>query len=46
MPKAAKEALTQINNKNYQAELGTRGIQKILKLAIVFHCKKVLIKVG
>ena len=46
MPKAAKEALAQIKAKNYQAELETRGIQKILKLAIVFHGKKVLIKIG
>jgi len=40
----AEMALAQINNKNYEAELEARGIKKILKLAIVFYGKKVLIK--
>ncbi len=44
MGKEAKSALAQINSKNYQAELKSRGISKILKLAIVFYGKKVLIK--
>ncbi len=44
MAKEAKLALAQINSQNYQAELEARGIKKILKLAIVFFGKKVLIK--
>lgn len=44
MSKDAKLALAQIKNKNYQAELESRGISKILKLAIVFFGKKVLVK--
>jgi hypothetical protein len=45
MAKEAKLALAQINAQNYQAELEARGIKKILKIAIVFFGKKVLIKV-
>jgi len=45
MPKEAKLALAQIKSQNYQAELEARGIKKILKIAIVFFGKKVLIKV-
>jgi hypothetical protein len=41
---AATEALDQIQAKNYQAELEARGIKHILKLAIVFFGKKILIK--
>ena len=40
---AAKSALTQIEEKCYESELRSRGIQKIIKLAIVFEGKKVLI---
>jgi len=41
----ADAALKQIENKNYQAELESRGISKILKLAIVFFGRRVLIKI-
>jgi len=44
MNKEADLALRQIDAENYQAELNARGINKILKLAIVFFGKKVLIK--
>jgi len=44
MSKEAKLALAQIESNNYQAELNSRGINKILKLAIIFFGKKVLIK--
>jgi hypothetical protein len=44
LEKAATEALDQIQAKNYQAELEARGIKNILKLAIVFFGKKILIK--
>ena len=40
---AAKRALVQIEEKQYEAELLSRGIKKIIKLAIVFEGKKVLI---
>ncbi len=43
LAKAAEDALAQIHQKNYQAELHNRGIQHILKLAIVFYGKKILI---
>ena len=45
MNKNAKLALAQIDSKNYQAELKSRGIKKIVKLAIVFFGKKVLVKI-
>jgi len=45
MNQEAEEALKQIDAENYQAELNARGIKKILKLAIVFYGKKVLIKI-
>jgi len=44
MSKDAKLALAQIHSQNYQAELEARGIKKILKIAIVFFGKKILIK--
>ncbi len=45
MAKAVEDALLQIEAKKYQTELESRGIKKILKLAIVFFGKKILIKV-
>ena len=44
MQAEANKALKQIETENYQAELNARGINKILKLAIIFYGKKVLIK--
>jgi Predicted AAA-ATPase/PD-(D/E)XK nuclease superfamily len=38
---AAKQAMQQINQRNYAAELEHRGIQRILKMALVFRGKKV-----
>jgi hypothetical protein len=46
MEKALQDALAQIEDKHYAASLNARGIQKILKLGIVFCGKKVLIKAG
>ncbi len=40
---AAQGALAQIEEKLYESELRSRGIQKIIKIAIVFEGKKVLI---
>jgi hypothetical protein len=40
---AAKSALVQIEEKLYESELLSRGIQNIIKLAIVFQGKRVLI---
>ena len=40
---AAKSALAQIEAQQYEAELRSRGIQKIIKLVIIFSGKKVLI---
>jgi hypothetical protein len=40
---AAQKALVQIEERQYEAELLSRGIKKIIKLAIVFEGKKVLI---
>ncbi len=45
MKKEAEQALKQIDAENYQAELNARGIKNILKLAVVFFGKKVLIKI-
>jgi hypothetical protein len=42
---AAQSALAQIDNMQYEAELRSRGIKKIIKLAIVFEGKKVFIAV-
>lgn len=44
MPADLDIALKQIEQKNYQAELERRGIKQILKLAIVFFGKKVILK--
>ena len=43
LEQGVKDALAQIDRKNYQAELEARGINQILKIAIVFFGKKVLI---
>jgi hypothetical protein len=43
---AAKAALAQIEQKGYEAELRARGIQTIIKLAIVFKGKKVMVVQG
>ena len=43
---ALASALKQIEEKNYQAELNSRGINNILKLAVVFAGKEVEIKKG
>ncbi|WP_294405641.1 PD-(D/E)XK nuclease domain-containing protein [uncultured Clostridium sp.] len=43
---ATKEALEQIEEKNYQAELIERNINNILKLAIVFKGKEVKVTEG
>jgi hypothetical protein len=43
---ALASALKQIEEKNYQAELNSLGIDKILKLAVVFAGKEVEIKKG
>lgn len=40
---AAQRALEQIEEKKYEAELRSRGIQRIIKLAIIFEGKKALI---
>lgn len=40
---AAEEALQQINDKNYEAELRQMGIKSILKLGLAFHGKKVCV---
>ena len=42
----AQKALEQIDSRNYEAELNARGINKILKLGIVFFGKMVLVKAG
>ncbi len=42
----AKEALKQIEEKNYVAELHSRGVAKVLTLGIVFQGKKVLVQEG
>ena len=43
---ATKEALEQIEEKNYQAELLERNVNNILKLAIVFKGKEVKVTEG
>ena len=43
---ATKEALKQIEDKRYEAELQNRGITNIIKLAIVFKNKEVEITEG
>ncbi|MDM8549260.1 AAA family ATPase [Desulfobacterales bacterium HSG2] len=43
---ALKEALKQIENRGYAAELEAAGIRKILKLAVVFSGKKLWVKQG
>jgi len=43
---ALASALKQIEDKNYQSELNSLGIDKILKLAVVFAGKEVEIKKG
>ncbi len=43
---AIESALSQIETKNYAAELTQRGIKKIKKLAIVFNGKEVEVKEG
>jgi hypothetical protein len=40
---ATKAALTQIEEKKYQSELMARGVINILKLAIAFDGKEVLV---
>ncbi len=42
----AKEALKQIDEKNYVAELHSRGIAKVLTLGIAFEGKKVFVQEG
>ncbi len=42
----AKEALQQIEEKNYVAELHSRGIAKVLTLGIAFQGKKVFVQEG
>jgi len=44
MKKSAKKALEQINTQGYAKKLEARGIKKILKLALIFCGKKVLVK--
>ncbi len=46
LQEATKEALTQIQEKNYKAELEARGITEIINLAIVFAGKRVLVQQG
>ncbi|MHB8127153.1 MAG: AAA family ATPase [Desulfitobacteriaceae bacterium] len=46
LAKAADRALEQIKAKEYQQELLDRGILNIIKLAIVFRGKDVLVKAG
>ena len=41
---AAQQALQQIEKRNYKAELRSRGIKRIINIAIAFAGKKVLIK--
>ena len=41
---AAQKAMEQIEEKQYEQELKDLGIKKIIKLAIVFEGKKVLVK--
>ncbi|MDM8521924.1 AAA family ATPase [Desulfococcaceae bacterium HSG8] len=43
---ALKEALKQIEDRGYAAELEAAGIRKILKLAVVFSGKKLWVKQG
>ncbi len=43
MAQEAESGLAQIDAKNYQSELNARGVGQILKIAIVFFKKKVLI---
>jgi hypothetical protein len=43
---ALDSALQQIEEKNYQAELNSLGINDILKLAVVFSGKEVEVKSG
>jgi hypothetical protein len=40
---ATQDALEQIKNKNYKAELESRGITQIINLAIVFAHKRALV---
>jgi hypothetical protein len=44
LEEAANDALAQIEKNQYETELRSRGIQKIIKLAIVFQGKRVLIE--
>lgn len=44
LAKAVKIALEQIEEKQYEAELKSRGITKIIKLGIAFDGKKVLVQ--
>ena len=43
---ATQDALEQIKNKNYKAELEARGITQIINLAIVFAGKRILVQQG
>jgi hypothetical protein len=44
LEESAENALKQIIDKQYDVELGSRGIQNILKLGIAFKGKQVCIK--
>ncbi|KJJ85417.1 protein containing DUF1703 [Candidatus Omnitrophus magneticus] len=44
MPQAVKAAFKQIEEKQYDVILKSRGIEKIKKLAIVFQGKKVWVR--
>ncbi len=44
LKKAVEQALTQIEEKKYEAEMQARGIQNIIKLGIAFDGKKTLVK--
>ncbi|KJJ85316.1 protein containing DUF1703, partial [Candidatus Omnitrophus magneticus] len=46
MPQAVKAAFKQIEEKQYDLILKSRGIKKIKKIAIVFQGKKVWVREG
>ena len=41
---AMEKAITQVNKKLYDTELKARGVKNIIKLALVFKGKEVLIR--
>jgi Predicted AAA-ATPase/PD-(D/E)XK nuclease superfamily len=46
LQQAAEEALQQIKNRHYAAELKSRGFEKILSLDLAFHGKQVAVLIG